>query len=101
MDIIPKGGRAKKAPYRTIIKRIPEDLELEIDDLIHSYRCKVIQGIDRPRNTDQPASFAMKSYNDAIDAAREILKKKKGAAESIANLLQVLYGGKCSKEDLK
>jgi len=82
---IPKGGRGKKAPYDTVVMRIPEELAPKVDLMVSQYREKVINGVDTHQG------MTLKTVNEAMDLAKEILSKKKSARVSLRKLLQVLY----------
>ena len=47
----PVGGRGKKAPYQTIIIRIPIDLKPEIDELVDRFRSGSLE-IEIDKNID-------------------------------------------------
>jgi hypothetical protein len=99
----PLGGRGKKAPYETQVIRVPVPIVPPIEQFIESYRISVI---NQQEGTEEETSnvfseMSFVNYNDALQRAKEILKGKRSAAESLAKLLQVLYGGTVSKEDLK
>lgn len=99
----PVGGRGKKAPYETILIRIPVPIYSQVEKMADNYRQSVIEtdGDNLEQNLEFNPEFCFVSYDDALERAKEILKSKKSAAESLAKLLQVLYGGEVRKEDLK
>jgi hypothetical protein len=99
----PLGGRGKKAPYETVLIRIPVPVYSIVEKIADDYRRLVIEGEVNSleeKSNDRVETTQVK-YDDALQRAKEILKQKRSAAESIAKLLQVLYGGTVSKEDLK
>lgn len=53
MNIKPKGGRGKKAPYTTIQMRVPTPLKDEVNLLIERYRAEVLSGIN-VQTADEP-----------------------------------------------
>jgi len=89
---IPTGGRGKKAPYETTTVRVPIPLAEEIYELINQYREFVVNG-------NLPAAKPIVSYDQAMIQAKEILKQKKSARQSLEKLLQVLYGCETSLKD--
>lgn len=40
----PKGGRAKKAPYKTVVVRIPVDLVAIVEQMADNYRTQKLSG---------------------------------------------------------
>lgn len=78
MDI-PKGGRGKKAPYKTTHVRIPEPIKAEVERMAAQYRAGELD-------------TTMPSVDDAIQTAQSILKQKKSARVSMEKLLTSLYG---------
>jgi hypothetical protein len=89
----PKGGRGYKAPYETVVMRVPKPLEERIEKQIEDYRSQVIEGVQLEDQKSLP------SLDFAVLQAKEVLKQKKGARDSIEKLLQVLYGTKISLKD--
>jgi hypothetical protein len=80
---INKGGRGKRNDYQTKTKRIPVELEHQIDRLIEEFTTEQASTPDKP----------VTSLHEAVAAALSILKAKKSAKLSMEKLLQVLYGG--------
>lgn len=76
---IPKGGRGVKAPYETVVIRVPKPIESDVLELIQSYR----DGSDKPvtSNLDK---------QQLLDTANKILSQKKSAKLSVEKLLQIL-----------
>lgn len=99
----PLGGRGKKAPYETHTIRVPVPILQKVEQMVDDYRNLVINGEESEfeKYPNLAACVTPVSYSEALQRAREIVKTKKSAAESLAKLLQVLYGGTVSKEDLK
>lgn len=99
----PVGGRGKKAPYETQVMRVPVPIAPQVEQFIESYRESIIN--EEENNQEQTSKIltdiTLVNYYDALQRAKEIVKQKRSAAESLAKLLQVLYGGIVSKEDLK
>ena len=100
---MPIGGRGKKAPYETSVLRIPVPLVPKIQSMIDDYRNLVVDGqvSEIEKYPKIAAASTLTSYSEALEEAKKIVKSKKSSAESLAKLLQVLYGGTVSKEDLK
>lgn len=88
----PKGGRGIKAPYETTTMRVPVPLQAELEKRVEDYREFLVNGT-------QPTEDRVVSRQDAIAHAKEILKQKKSARQSIEKLLQVLYGGDIDLKD--
>jgi hypothetical protein len=99
----PLGGRGKKAPYETKLLRVPVPIVQKVELIIDDYRNLVINGevSEFEKYPNLAACVTPVSYSEALQRAREIIKSKKSALDSLAKLLQVLYGGTVSKEDLK
>lgn len=89
----PKGGRGYKAPYETVVIRVPKPLESLIEQQIDDYRSVVLEGKELNHQEEQI------SLDSAILQAKEILKQKKGARDSMEKLLQVIYGVKTSLKE--
>lgn len=49
----PVGGRGHKAPYQTIVVRIPIDLKLQVDELVSQFREGGLE-IKIDENTEKP-----------------------------------------------
>jgi hypothetical protein len=88
----PVGGRGKKAPYETVTIRVPVPLQADLEKQVNDYREFVVNGT-------QSEVKALPDRAAAIAHAKEILKQKKSARESLLKLLQVLYGGEISLKD--
>jgi len=86
------GGRGKKAPYETLVIRVPLPLAPSVEKQIESYREFIVSGT-------QPSEDRVVSREEAVAHAKEILKQKKSAKQSLEKLLQVLYGGEISLKD--
>ncbi len=103
----PLGGRGKKAPYETAVIRVPVPLVPKVEKLIDDYRNLTINGeeSESDKYPKVPATSTLTTYLEALEEAKKILavniKSKRSTADCIAKLLQVLYGGTVSKEDLK
>lgn len=89
----PVGGRGKKAPYETTVVRVPLPLVEKVERQIDEYREFVISGTESSVPRTQTAATTLVSYSEAVAHAKDILKQKKSARQSIEKLLQVLYGG--------
>lgn len=76
---IPKGGRGVKAPYQTIVIRVPKPIESDVLELVKSYR----DGTYKP-----VTSYSEK--DKLIELANSILNSKKSAKISLTKLLQIL-----------
>ena len=99
----PVGGRGKKAPYETEVIRVPVPIIPQVEKIIEEYRLLAIEGevSEFKKHPQVAASVTTVSYSEAVQQARQIVKSKKSAADSLAKLLQVLYGGTVSKADLQ
>jgi hypothetical protein len=80
---IPKGGRGVKAPYETVVIRVPKPIEADILELVNSYR----DGSYKP-----VTGYLAK--DEMIELAKLILSDKKSAKVSLTKLLQVLLEDK-------
>ena len=89
----PLGGRGKKAPYETLIMRVPVPLVSQVEQIVNNYRSEVIAGI--------PARQKLINRDDAVQEAKKILNGKKSARQSVLKLLQVLYGNDVTEDSLK
>lgn len=99
----PVGGRGRKAPYETALIRVPLPVYDQVEKIADDYRRSVIEGEDNnlDEKTKTHSETTSVNYSDALQRAKEIVKQRKSASESLAKLLQVLYGGTVSKEDLR
>ena len=89
----PVGGRGKKAPYETKIKRIPLELEAQVDSMIEEYRANLTGDSDRQDN-------AMLSLADAIALVKKLMKAKKSKSETVHKLVTGIYKTAIDKDDL-
>jgi hypothetical protein len=76
----PVGGRGKKAGYETKLMRVPLPVVPAIEKIVDDFR-------DGNENETKQLSF-----DEALQAAKKIMKKKKSARQSLLNLLQDIYG---------
>lgn len=76
----PVGGRGKKAGYETKLMRVPLPVVPLIEKIVDDFR-------DGSENEPKQLSF-----DEALQAAKKIMKKKKSARQSLLNLLQDIYG---------
>lgn len=100
----PVGGRGKKAPYNTVVMRIPEPLAEKVEKLIDWYRISALEGRitqdDLKRLEPWKSDYSSLGKTEAILRVREILKRKQSAKQSLLKLLQVLYDSEISEKDL-
>jgi hypothetical protein len=76
----PVGGRGKKAGYETKLMRVPLPVVSVVEKIVDDFR-------DGSENETKQLSF-----DEALQAAKKIMKKKKSARQSLVNLLQDIYG---------
>lgn len=76
-----KGGRGLKAPYDTTHVRVPMPIKDKVQQLIDDYK----NGVDSPDSE-------ILDIENAINLAKNILKNKKGARDSMQKLLTGIYG---------
>jgi hypothetical protein len=79
--IVWRGGRGAKAPYETTHVRIPVDIKDQVEKLSNDYKLGIIGESKNPIPLE-----------DAIEAAKKILKQKKSATVSLKSLLTKIYG---------
>jgi hypothetical protein len=80
MSSKPVGGRGKKAGYQTKLMRVPLPVVPVVEKIVDDFR-------DGSENRTKQLSF-----DEALQAAKKIMKKKKSARQSLLNLLQDIYG---------
>lgn len=94
----PVGGRGKVAPYQTTHIRVPVPIKQNIQLIVDDYIQQVVSGQMHPERDAVINNVfwdrKMPSKDEAVQLAKEILKQKKSAKQSIAKLLTVLYGEK-------
>lgn len=77
--VIHKGGRGVKAPYESVVIRVPKPIEQDVLQFIQDFRDDnykpVISNLDKAK---------------MIELAKSILSDKKSAKISLTKLLQVL-----------
>lgn len=88
MGIKPVGGRGKKAPYKTITIRIPEEVEEIVEILSDKYREKVLRSYV---SKDKILGFTIKTKQEAIEIKDLILKSRKSAKYSLERFIDELY----------
>jgi hypothetical protein len=100
----PIGGRGKKAPYNTVVMRIPKPLAEKVERIVDWYRIAALEGIvtqdDLRRLEPWKSEYSCLGKSEAILRAKEILRQKKSAKQSLLKLLQVLYGLEIDEKDL-
>ena len=89
----PKGGRGKKAPYETTIKRIPIELESQIESMIETYRLKVIDGIESQDTGIMP-------IEKTKELSRKLLRAKTSKINTVIKLVTSIYGVEIDKDEL-
>lgn len=89
----PVGGRGKKAPYETTVKRIPIDLEAQIDSMIEDYRANLIGEDDRPKNS-------MLSFPSAMALAKKLIRAKSSKLDTVHKLVTGIYNTDIDKQEL-
>ena len=96
MSIKPKGGRGHTAPYETTHLRVPVPIKDQLQSFIDSYREQVISGQIDPSQqfilSTESSDNKMPSKDKAVEIAKEVLKGKKSARQSLGKLLTSLYG---------
>lgn len=115
----PVGGRGKKAPYETTHVRIPLPIKDRVEQLKEQYIAGSLEYADHLTAEDHRLANEYRnlltskssdanskdklltSLDTALVKAKEVLKQKKSAKESIAKLLTSLYGIEVKPEDLK
>jgi hypothetical protein len=80
---MPKGGRGVKAPYETVVIRVPKPIESDILETVQSYRDGSYKPVTSNLDKDK-----------MIGLAKSILSEKKSAKISLTKLLQVLLEDK-------
>ena len=79
----PKGGRGLKGPFETESVRVPVPVKGLVKEVANELY-----------KTGGESVFTSASLETAEGHAREVLKGKKGAKQSMENLLKKLYGVK-------
>lgn len=100
----PVGGRGKKAPYKTVVKRIPQPIEEKVEALIDNYinqsDVSLAIKIDTSIIEDSGLSVTTITKDEMIDLIKSILKSKMSAKKSLIKLLQLLYKSQITDEDI-
>lgn len=73
-----KGGRGVKAPWTTTHVRIPEPIKVRVEAMSQAFK---------DGELNEPIA-----YDEALEVAQAILKKKKSARVSMESLLTAIYG---------
>lgn len=102
MKNAPKGGRGKKAPYKTTHTRIPLALKPAVERAVAEFRELALNGeIDPEFPISQTGELHLKkpepnklltSLEEATEIAEKLLRQKKSARKTVEKLLQALYG---------
>jgi hypothetical protein len=92
---MPVGGRGKKAPYKTVVVRVPEPIADAVEQLAKNYRDAVSDGksgneFTKITSSDECHRNELR-YDDVKLAMTNVLKLKKGTKVSFDKLLQVLF----------
>lgn len=97
----PIGGRGKKAPYQTVVIRVPEVLFSKVNTLIEEYRKSLLDETSTQSKEVDLVNSDRCTYqkSEAIEKAKEILNQKQSAKKSLKNLLQVLYNSKIDENE--
>lgn len=90
---INKGGRGKKSPYPTTVKRIPDPLLERVEELVNDFYANE-KSTDEKSVLEKHKEFA-KEKRESISHALDILAQNKVSKKStkycLEKLLQVLY----------
>lgn len=91
----PKGGRGLKAPYRTVVIRVPEPIANKVESLCETYRTMSLAGEITQDDLLKFDSFGT-NYSSlpkvtAIEEVNKLLRSKKSKRDTILKLLQLLY----------
>ena len=115
----PVGGRGKKAPYISTHIRIPEPIKDRVEELKSLYTDGNLEEHDEllaenkrladeykkslttKNNLSESQLNPLPSLEQAKQLAIKELANKKSARETVAKLLQLLYGETITKDDLK
>ncbi len=81
---INKGGRGKKAPYKTVIVRVPVPIVAMVQQMIDGYR--LTGNVPELTNTNH-----LPSKDDLIAKSEQIIKSKKSARQSLEKLINYIY----------
>jgi hypothetical protein len=94
----PVGGRGHKAPYKTIVIRVPEPIAASVQRFVDITREKLLKD-EFVEGTSIQGEFpelrySKLNYAEAVEEMNKIVKQRKSAKISMQKLLQVLYGDK-------
>ena len=118
-----KGGRGKKAPYKTTHCRVPEQCKSVVDELVAHYKSVVDDSEATEALLNSVSSSLNRSHEECLDQnqrtldnetcgsqyvdvkkakelAKQISKQKQSARKSIAKLLTALYDINVDWKDL-
>jgi hypothetical protein len=118
----PKGGRGKRAPYESTHVRVPLPIKHRVEELIDVYRfggTAALEQADELTREDHrlaneyktklltgnaqevnPSHNSLTSIDEALDAAKKILRSKQSKTLSIAKLLTTIYKVEVTESDL-
>lgn len=75
-----KGGQGKKAPYRTVVVRIPEPLKEQIDEMVMQFHKELVtsskEGVDKEDVTGNNLVNAVQEVVTAIEEEKPGFKLK-------------------------
>lgn len=86
MSLMPKGGRGKRAPYETVVVRVPEPVLDRVEAIIDSYRL----GLALEENPS--GSKPVTGFEEIRERVDEWRKNAKVGKDKLKNLLQLIYG---------
>lgn len=100
-----KGGRGKKAPYKSAVCRVPSPLKGIVDALTERFKELIATGEEENLEDTQELWERLireelvtskqegLSKEEAIEYAEKLLRAKTSKKETVTKLLQVIYGG--------
>ena len=112
------GGRGKKSPYDSTHVRVPLPIKDRVEELKELYISGALEHYDQLLKDDHekarlyenlltgskdkvsPSGNPLPSLDDAITQAKNLLKQKKSARETIAKLLTGLYSETVTTDNL-
>lgn len=77
----PLGGRGKRVPYSSRPMRIPDPLRSQVEKLVTAFY----------ESEQESKSVELPDLNTAIEEARNIIRSKKSARQSLQRMLTFLY----------
>lgn len=84
----PVGGRGRRAPYDTVMVRVPEPIKAEVESLIAAYRNSILSNNDSDSNSVQRLTELLNTIKLVDEFIKEIKQEQNLHQRNNRNLVR-------------